>query len=231
MGLDLGQASDYTALNVQEQKWNPIKQRYEYELRYLDRVRGVPYPEVVEKVAKIINSDKLRGSEPPYLVIDKTGVGAPVCDMFKLITKNPIEITITGGLNASKVPGGYHVPKRDLVFALLAVFQSGRFKIAEGLPLATPLMDELTNFKVKINGQGHDSYAAWRETQHDDLVLSACMATWYAERIKGPTGPLVFAGQTKQSINSVTGGGQNWFAEAARSHGGSYEFRGGINHR
>jgi len=197
VGLDLGQASDYTALNVQEQKWNAEKKRYEYEMRYLDRVRGMAYPEIVEKVSKILQSEKLRGSEPARLILDKTGVGAPVADMFKIGPIKPIEITITGGLTASNVPGGYHVPKRDLVFALLAVFQSGRFKIAEGLPLAKPLLDELTNFKVKINTNGHDSYAAWRETQHDDLVLSASLATWYGERFKGPTGPLLFTCPTK----------------------------------
>jgi hypothetical protein len=141
----------------------------------------MPYPEVVKKVSKMVQSEKLKASEPARLILDKTGVGAPVADMFKVGSIKPIEITITGGQKPSVVPGGYHVPKRDLVFALLSVFQSGRFKIAEGLNLAKPLMDELTNFKVKINSNGHDSYAAWRETEHDDLVLSAAMATWYGE--------------------------------------------------
>jgi hypothetical protein len=181
VGLDLGQAADYTAINVQEQKWNFTKKRYEYELRYLDRVRGMPYTEVVAKVSKMVQSDKLRAIEPARLILDKTGVGAPVADMFKVGPIRPIEITITSGQRPSIVSGGYHVPKRDLVFALLSVFQSDRFKIAQGLPLAKPLMNELTNFKIKINTNGHDSYAAWRETEHDDLVLSAAMATWYGE--------------------------------------------------
>ena len=181
VGLDLGQASDYTALNVQEQIWRPEQNRYEYQLRYLDRVRGVPYPEIVKRISNMMQSDKLDASEPPKLIIDKTGVGAPVCDMFKVGPIKPIEITITGGQKPSAVLGGYHVPKRDLVFALLGVFQSGRFKVAQGLPLAKPLTEELTNFKVKISKEGHDSYEAWREGVHDDLVLSAAMATWYGE--------------------------------------------------
>jgi hypothetical protein len=221
VGLDLGQASDYTALNIQAQIWNAEKKRNEYEMRYLDRVRGMPYPDVVAKVSTIMESDKLNGSEPAQLILDKTGVGAPVADMFKIGPIKPIEITITGGLTASNVPGGFHVPKRDLVFALLAVFQSGRFKIAEGLALATPLMEELTNFKVKINSNGHDSYAAWRETQHDDLVLSAAMATWYGERFKEPVGPLRFGGVTR-AAPWKTGGGDNWVAQMSadmiRSH-------------
>lgn len=37
----------------------------------------------------------------------------------------------------------------------------------------------LTNFfKVKISTSGHDSYEAWREGDHDDLVLAALLALW-----------------------------------------------------
>ena len=27
----------------------------------------------------------------------------------------------------------------------------------------------------------HDSYGAWREGQHDDLVLAVALAVWFAE--------------------------------------------------
>jgi hypothetical protein len=49
------------------------------------------------------------------------------------------------------------------------------------------LRAELLNFRVKINlASGHDSYEAWREGDHDDLVLAAAMAVWSA-RAPGPT--------------------------------------------
>jgi len=36
---------------------------------------------------------------------------------------------------------------------------------------------------VKINlATGHDSYEAWREGDHDDLVLAVAMACWTGER-------------------------------------------------
>ncbi|MFA5354715.1 MAG: hypothetical protein WC291_10835 [Thermodesulfovibrionales bacterium] len=183
VGLDLGQASDYTAINVQEQQWNEEKTRYEYKLRYLERFRGVPYPDVVKKVSAMMLSEKLQGaSEPPRLILDKTGVGAPVADMFRIGPIRPIEITITGGQNVNVVPKGYNVPKRDLVFALLGVYQGGRFKASNALPLAKVFLDELMGFKVKIDIKtGHDSYEAWREGIHDDLVLSVALATWYGE--------------------------------------------------
>lgn len=186
VGLDLGQAQDYTALSVIEQRWNEVARRYEYDLRYLDRARGEPYPSVVKKVSAMMNSQSIVGIEPPRLILDKTGVGAPVADMFRVGPISPVEITITGGISPSAVPRGFHVPKRDLVFSLIGVFQSGRFRIADSLPLGKELIDELLNFKVKIDPKtAHDSYESWRESIHDDMVLSAAMSTWYAERRYG----------------------------------------------
>jgi hypothetical protein len=61
--------------------------------------------------------------------------------------------------------------------------QSRQLKIAQDMPLADTLKKELLNFKVKINiATGHDSYEAWREGDHDDLVLAVAMACWCGER-------------------------------------------------
>ena len=63
------------------------------------------------------------------------------------------------------------------------LLQSGRLKIARELEHAETLKAELLNFRVKINiATGHDSYEAWREGDHDDLVLAAAMATWKAQK-------------------------------------------------
>jgi hypothetical protein len=51
--------------------------------------------------------------------------------------------------------------------------------------LASVLQAELLNFKVKIDPQtAHDSYSSWRESDHDDLVLSVALAAWFAENQK-----------------------------------------------
>ena len=93
-------------------------------------------------------------------------------------------ITITGGNAVTVGGGGFHVPKRDLVTTLQVLFQSGRLKVAGRLPPgAAALIEELLNFKVKINVKtAHDSYEAWREGVHDDLVLAAALACWYGEK-------------------------------------------------
>jgi hypothetical protein len=51
------------------------------------------------------------------------------------------------------------------------------------LPEAATLTQELQHFQMKIAlDTGHDSYGAWREGTHDDLVLALACALWCGER-------------------------------------------------
>jgi hypothetical protein len=116
-------------------------------------------------------------------------VGAAVVDMLRGSAGLTFDaVTITGGDTQSKAGyGNYRVPKRDLVGGLQVLLQSGRLKIASSLEHAETLRAELLNFRVKINlATGHDSYEAWREGDHDDLVLAAALAVW-AARAPGAT--------------------------------------------
>ena len=58
----------------------------------------------------------------------------------------------------------------------------GGVKIESANTLRPVLQREMLNFKCKIDPVTvHDSYSAWREDEHDDLVLSAALAAWYGE--------------------------------------------------
>ena len=95
----------------------------------------------------------------------------------------PISVWIHGGDSVSHEGRTYRVPKRDLVGVLQVLFQSGRIKVAGSLKEGETLLRELQNFRAKINiSTGHDSYEAWRESDHDDLVLAVALAAWYAAR-------------------------------------------------
>ena len=171
----------------------PVK--LEYHVRHLERPSlGTSYVDVVERIIALLKS---LGDEELVLAVDTTGVGRPVADMLKRRLEEWLEassaqstylrtawITITGGDSVTKAEGGgVRVPKRDLASAPLVLMQNKQLKIAEGLALADTLKRELLNFKVKINiATGHDSYEAWREGDHDDLVLSVAMACWAGER-------------------------------------------------
>jgi len=93
-------------------------------------------------------------------------------------------VTISGGIQ--EIDGGnfqWSVPKRNLVSSLQIALQTGQLRIARGLAESETLVRELIAFKVRINAAGHDSYGNdWREAAHDDLVLSAALACWFAAR-------------------------------------------------
>ena len=179
-GLDLGQAHDFTALAVLECSTNGPDDSH-FHCRHLKRFPlRTPYPEIVKQVELLMRSPAL--GVTPRLIVDATGVGRPVVDLFRAAKLRPVAITITGGNAANIGSGGYHVPKRDLVSVLQVLLQSGRLKFAKGLPDIQVLVNELLNFQVKISPAGHDSYEAWREGAHDDLVLALSLAAWFAER-------------------------------------------------
>ena len=118
----------------------------------------------------------------PQLVVDATGVGRPVVDMLSAAGLSPVPITIHGGDVVSRDGTYWRVPKRDLVGALQVLLQTTRLKIAGQLRYADTLVQELLRFRVKISDQGHDSYGAWRDGEHDDLVLALAVACWYGQR-------------------------------------------------
>ena len=45
-------------------------------------------------------------------------------------------------------------------------------------PLGAALVKEMTDMQVKTTLAGGQQYAAWREGQHDDLVLAVALACW-----------------------------------------------------
>jgi hypothetical protein len=167
--------------------------RLEYHVRHLERPPlGTSYVDIVEHILKLLTSLEDREL---VLAVDTTGVGRPVADMLKRRLEDWLEedqereitaawITITGGDSVTRAEGGgLRVPKRDLASAPLVLMQNKQLKIAEAMPLSETLRKELLNFKVKINiATGHDSYEAWREGDHDDLVLAVAMACWCGER-------------------------------------------------
>ncbi len=189
-GVDLGQARDYTAIVVLERfeeltgeaaKGQWLKQ-VRYEISHLERPSlGTPYPAIIERLKELIAG--LPDHERLKIVVDRTGVGRPVVDLMREKQLPIIPVTITTG---TSVTGGalvgYNVPKRELVSNLAILLQADRLKISNALPGAAQLVEELQKFKMKITLAGNETYEAWRESDHDDLVIATAMACWYGER-------------------------------------------------
>ncbi len=155
-------------------------------LRHLERFElGTKYTDIIQKVKQLLLREPIkRRLKRTRLLVDKTGVGAAVVDGFWQAGVRPISVTIHGGSNVTPEPHGFRVPKRNLVAAAQVLLQNGRLKIAESLPDAQTLKQELLNFRQKIDPKtAHDSYEHWREDDHDDLVLATTLACWYREYV------------------------------------------------
>lgn len=193
-GLDLGQVSDSSALIIVEERpdtRSPREQIAEpweprYDVRHVQRWKlGTSYPTIVNEVVAMMMGPPLRGECP--LVVDATGVGRPVVDMFHNHQRWDFPLTpvvITGGQAVTADQGYIHVPKRDLVSAAQVLLQSRRLRFpdASKVPEVAVLVKELGTFQTKITTAANDIYGAWRVGSHDDLVLALALALWYAER-------------------------------------------------
>src|SRR5437764_15354755 len=86
---------------------------------------GTPYPAIGAQVSRLLTN--LPGH--PELVIDFTGVGRPVFDMFVYSGISPIGVLISGGTAETRDGPTCSVPKLTLVSRLQALLHEGRLKI------------------------------------------------------------------------------------------------------
>jgi hypothetical protein len=191
VGLDLGQSRDHSALAVveraeiflDEMDWVTYERlrRRRFRVRFAERVRlGTPYPDVVERVRRVVRSKALAGR--CTLVMDATGVGAPVLDLLRRANLGcAIEpVILTGGERESHAGGVWHVPQRDLVTGLRVMLEKDELGLSRKVAGAGALMKELADMGARVTGRGQVSFGARREGEHDDLVIAAALACWRA---------------------------------------------------
>jgi len=181
-GLDLAQSHDHTALCVLKRHRNPAT----YTVIGLKRFPlGTSYVEITDYVLKRIESPE---TQPNLLVVDATGVGAPIVDLLRKPDHRIVAVQIHGGDKVSEDRYYIRTPKRDLVANLQILFQTKRLRIASRLLESQMLVRELLVFQTKISEAGRDLYGSWREGTHDDLVLAVSLAAWAGERGIMPSG-------------------------------------------
>jgi hypothetical protein len=147
-----------------------------FQVGHLERLPlGTSYPAIVAHVGRLLT--KLPGH--PELVIDFTGVGRPVFDMFVYSGTYPIGVVTTGGMTETRDGRICSVPKLDLVSRLQALLHEARLKILRELDEAETLVRELQDFRMEYTPAGHLTFNA-RSGKHDDLVLALAIAVWRA---------------------------------------------------
>jgi hypothetical protein len=196
VGVDLGQSHDPTAIVTIETEAtqrvyytslggepHQALERFEHRVRHAERLPlQLPYPEQVAYVRGLL----MRLPEGAELVVDMTGVGRPVFDLFEAEGLRPFGIVITGGLEETR--GGariWHIPKITLVSRLQASLHAGELKFAVGLAEEQAFKTELSEFRMRHTDTGRLTFGA-REGRHDDLVLALACGLWRAQgRVKG----------------------------------------------
>jgi hypothetical protein len=212
-GLDVGQMADPSALTVLERDLftrSGLAQS-RYDARWLERFPlQTPYP----TMARLVRERLERLGERAVLVIDVTGVGRGIVDLFRqewmgydastgerlVVPGKPAIVAVTlvtSALRQETSPAWdeAHVAKRDVVMAFMVALQQRRFRAAQALKEAALLFKEGQHFQWKVSHAGNDQYGAWRAGQHDDLLLAVAMAVWWGEQHQFL--PLASFGQTQ----------------------------------
>lgn len=193
IGLDLAKHSDYSAISVLRRtamfdrdtgrmvrrEGMPLPR---FVCQHIERHRGMSYPDLVDRVVLILRAREL--GHNPMLVMDATGLGQPVLDMFKdrdLGGRRVVGIQLTGGATWTLAgPLQFNVSKTLVVAATQVVLQSERLKIMPDLRLAKVAMDELLAYKVKITLAANEIYNA-KDSDHDDICISLMLPIWFAQ--------------------------------------------------
>jgi hypothetical protein len=197
LGVDLGQSQDPSAVVVLHHTrtplptWSVIERTHttrqdvqeRFDVVYAERLRlNSSYPDIVNYVSEVLQRSPL--SDDCHLVIDETGVGRPVGDMFDGVGLRPIRVSITAGTDATKIEGHprrWSVAKSLLISGVDAALHAAQLRFAADLRKAHALAEELKDFRRHLSAAGRATYQA-RTGKNDDLVLAVAIAVWWARQ-------------------------------------------------
>jgi hypothetical protein len=97
-----------------------------------------------------------------------------------------VAVTITAGAAVTQdvaTPGRWRVAKKQLASVLVTLFEGQRLDIAP-VPERALLIREPQAFTTRITPAGNETFESWRDSEHDDMVLSLALACWAAGWIR-----------------------------------------------
>ena len=188
VGLDIGQRRDYSAIAIldwldeftgeRDPATYDFIRRTAIRLRHAERVPlGTPFASVVDRIGEVVSHPRLANCT---LVVDATGVGAPVVELLRA-AKLPcrlIPVQITGGLDEGSDGVYYRVPKRDLVTGLQVLFDHWNPHLHTPSPGVKDLLRELIDFKARPSSSGNMRF----EGARDDLAMALSLAWWWMRK-------------------------------------------------
>jgi len=183
IGLDLGRDHDHAALAVLEYLVKPKK--LHVRLRHLHEFdTGTSYVDVINAVLRLLAHGIFAYGST--LVIDATGLGAPVTDFLRhaLRQQSTVKVqlapvVITGAHHTRPGPHGtYYVPKLELAASLRYLLDQQALQIASRAPHAERLRQQLENMRRTNRPSGIDEITGKSQHANDDLVSALSLAAW-----------------------------------------------------
>lgn len=179
----------------------PPMQIFNLDLVLMEKSQGIGYVDQARHTLELLRRIEL--IDNCDLLLDGTGVGEAVVDIYRELGMRPIPIIFTSGdlcrpvYNESSGTGlagsGWgkmaalrtlkemRVPKEDLVHAGSIILQQKRMRIAPQLDHLEDFRKQLAGFRGKINEKtGNLKYENATDDLHDDLVCTYLMAAWWA---------------------------------------------------
>ncbi len=192
IAASLGTSAQPTAIAVLEQEVlknrNRVAETGALQLRHLERLPlDVNYPKTAARISKLLETKEIKDEEKcggTDVLLDLTGSGRAIVELFERAEINPIEVRIVGaGVTEEKVKNGpWRIPKVELFGTLRVLYEAGRLKMAKDLDLVPTLLEELRAVKMRPPRIDPNDPASWREGQSDDLILAVGLTAWRASR-------------------------------------------------
>lgn len=160
----------------------PVTERQEQEeirVRHVQRLKqGTDFVQQVEIVAALFRMLPVR-KEPAALCLDAGGLGRPLLDIAKKRGLSPYGILLTGG-SAESRPSRYelHVPRKVLLTNTAVLLQNGMLQIADDLPEADGLTQELSSVRYRAQAENDDVT--------DDMAFAVMLGAYFHMRRPKP---------------------------------------------
>jgi hypothetical protein len=138
---------------------------------------NLDYTQQADCVLRLTQRYPLRGDAD--FVLDQTGLGGPIKDIFKRAGLKPIGITLTAGFEVGGTRFDRKIPKLLLISRLQSLLHTNDFMISDRLPEAQALIEELRDFEYSYTDSGYTRFNA-AAGKHDDLLISVALGAWVA---------------------------------------------------
>ena len=182
LGLDPAQLRDWSALAAIDMQYKAEKTRFEYSLVAMARKQGLPYDQIVDWVVKTLKKPEFNTHAPPEFVLDATGVGVAVNDMFRAKHIRAKAITITAGNGLSREGTIFHLGKARLIGKFLGAFDAGKVHVNPDMPIWPAVEREMLSFRAEMNAQGRVKMEA-ESGENDDMLFALALCVWYGEEV------------------------------------------------